>query len=394
MDRFVLDLPITDGVLQLTVLVAAALAVQLTLERIHLPGITGLLLIGMLIGPGGAELLPREPVVSLLGSIGLVYIMFLAGLEVDLEVASEHTREVVGFGVLSFVLPFLLAAGLGWWAGFGAGGALLIGAAFSSHTLLSYPVVEGMGLAGRRPMVTAIGGTLLTDTLALVSLVLIVAAFAGGRNEASIGGPVSLLLLLLLVVVAVAVVPRAGSAFLASGASREEKALFVFMVLLALSSAAELIGTEDILGAFLAGLCLNGVVRGMGALHEHVAFVGRMLFIPFFFVETGMRLELVVLRGGSGVWVLSAALLGAVVAGKAGATWVAGRLFGYDLPERGVMLGLTLPQAAATLAVTVVAAESGLLDELAVDAVILVILATSVAGPMLTRLAGERMDAA
>jgi Kef-type K+ transport system membrane component KefB len=386
-----LTLPVTDGILQFTILVAAALAVQLTVERLHLPGIVGLLVIGMLIGPGGAGVLPREPVVALLGSVGLVYIMFLAGLEIDLDVVRRHRGEVVLFGVLAFTLSLAPAVGVGLAAGMGVGGALLLGAALSSHTLVAYPLVERYGLVHRRPIVAAIGGTLLTDTLALVLLAVTI------QTVGSDGGPLGWILplagLAALAAGALSVVPRVARRFFASeGADRAEKALFVLAVLMVLSAAAELIRTEDILGAFIAGVALNRAVREREELHEHLAFVGRMLFIPFFFVETGMRLELEVFTGRGETWLLAGVLLLVVLAGKGAATWIAGARYGYSGADRTAMVGLTVPQAAATLAVTVTAAERGVMGGEVVDAVIVVIFVTCLAGPLLVRSAARRLS--
>jgi hypothetical protein len=142
-----LELPVTDVLLQFTLVVSAALLVQVTLERSRIPGIVGLLVLGMLIGPGGMGLLPEEPVVKLLGSLGLLYIMFIAGLEIDLDTVRSHKREAVSFGILGFALSFAPAVAVGLLMDLGWTGALLLGAALSSHTLLSYPILERSSLA-------------------------------------------------------------------------------------------------------------------------------------------------------------------------------------------------------------------------------------------------------
>jgi Kef-type K+ transport system membrane component KefB len=385
-----IETPIADPIVQFTVLVTAGLLVRLTIERLHMPGLTGLLLIGMLLGPAGLGVIPREPVVELLGGLGLVYIMFLAGLEVDLDVVRDRRRETAGFGLAAFLLSALPAVAVGLGIGYGWAGAALLGSALASHTLLAYPVVSRLRLQHRRAVVATIGGTLITDTLALVLLALVVQAQGAGEGVG--GGLLPLALLAVLVALALLIVPRIARWLLAHELPvAVEKALFVFVVLLVLASAAEFIGTEAILGAFLAGVCLNRPLRKRESLHDHVDFVGRMLFIPFFFVETGMRLELEVFTERLDVWPLAGLLLAAVVFGKLGAVWITGRAFDYGWPERGVMLGLSIPQAAATLAVTLTARRTGLLGEEVVDAVIIVIFATCIAGPLLARAAGRRL---
>lgn len=387
----ILELPLREPVLQFTLLATLALMVQLAAERIRLPGLIGLLLVGIAIGPGALALLPREPVAAMLGEVGLVYIMFLAGVEINLNVVREHKREVTVFGLLTLAMTFVPVAGVALLLDFSWTGALLLGTALCSHTLVAYPVVKALDLLKRQPVVTAIGGTLITDTLSLVLLAILIQS-AGQEEGGGWGWLTPLLLLALVVVVSVLTVPRlARTAFSSSRVTRAEKALLVLVLLLVLASATRLIGTESILGGFLAGLCLNRALRERPELHEHLGFVGRMLFIPFFFIDTGMRIELDVLTGQWPVWLMAGAMIASVVAGKAAAAWFTGRHYGYSRTDRVLMFGLTVPQAAATLAVTVTASEAGAFDELVVDAVVVVILVTCLIGPLLSRLAGRKL---
>lgn len=386
-----ISIPILDPILQFTLLATMALLVQLTVKRLHLPGLIGLILGGMAIGPGALDILPREPVAELLGQIGLVYIMFLAGVEVDLDVLKKHRAEASAFGVLSFGVTALLTLVVALLMDFGWSGALLLAAALSSHTLVAYPLVKQMKLLGRRPVVTAVGGTLLTDTLALVMLAIVIQT-AGGEGESAWGWLMPLVLLAILVMIAVAIVPQvAMGLFARTKASRAEKALFVLVVVLVMASLTEVIGTEAILGAFLAGLCLNRPLRHRDELHEHLGFVGQMIFIPFFFVDTGMRIDLDVFAGDAWVWGLTATAIAVVFAGKVSAVWITGWFYQYSLADRLLMIGLTTPQAAATLAVTVTASELGAFDNVVVDAVILVILFTCLSGPLMCGFAGRRL---
>lgn len=385
-----LEFLISDLILQFTVLATVILVIQFTFTRLHIPGLVGLLVIGMLIGPGGFAVLPREPVVELLGSVGLLFIMFLAGLEVDLAVVKTHKQEAITFGLLAFALSLVPAMGVGLLMGYGWAGAVLLGAALSSHTLLAYPIIERLRLFHHRPIVATIGGTLLTDTLALVLLVVVTQRTDSQGGTLSWLGP--LFLLAALVGVSFATIPHLGRYFFENVQGRPaEKALFLLVILLLLSVAADVIGTEDILGAFIAGVCLNRLVQRREELQEHLQFTGRMLFIPFFFVETGMRLELAVFTGQLDTWVLAGFLLIAVLFGKSTASWITGAIFGYAKVARVVMSGLALPQAAATLAVVVTAREVGLLGEEVVDAIIIVIFLTCLLGPLVTRFAGRRL---
>jgi Kef-type K+ transport system membrane component KefB len=388
------NMPIEDPILQFTVLLTAALIVRLTVERLHLPGLVGLLVMGMLLGPGGTAVLPREPVVELLGDVGLIYLMFVAGLEIDLDIVRENRRETMLFGVLAFSCSLLPAVAAGLLMGYPLKAALLLGTLLSSHTLLAYPIIERLGLLHRRSVVTGIGGTLVTDTLALVLLAIVIQT-AGVENSDGGGWQwlVPLVLLASIVGASLWAVPRFSRYFFRRAwITGPEKALYVLVVLLLLATAAELIGTEKILGAFLAGVCLNRALAEREELRGHLEFAGRLLFIPFFFVSTGMRLELEIFTGEWSVWLLAALLLALVVLGKATASWLIGVWYGYTRRDRLLLIGLTIPQAAATLAVTLTAREAGLFEEQMMDAVILLIFVTCLGGPLLTKYAGKRLD--
>jgi Kef-type K+ transport system membrane component KefB len=382
------ELPIEDVIVQFAVVIAAALAVQLLFDRTRIPGIIGLLMLGMLLGPGGAGVLAKEPVIELLGTIGLLYIMFMAGVEIDLDIVRGHKRETAGFGLLAFTLTFIPATGLALIAGLETAGALLIGAALSSHTLVSYPRVHDLGLANHQPVVAATGGTLLTDTAALVVLVIVTQASAD--NGGVLGWAMPLVLLASLTAGSLLVIPRIARRLLTSDSNPfVRKALLVLVILLVLSVMADAIGTEKILGAFLAGVCLNRALHRHPELRRHVEFVGRMLFIPFFFVETGMRLELDVFVEGASTWLFAAGLLATVIAGKGLAAWLTGRKFGYTAMDRLAMAGLSFPQAAATLAVAVIGLELGIVAPATVDAIIIVIFLTCLIGPLVTNAAAK-----
>lgn len=389
---FDFNLPLEDAILQFTLVLLVVLVVQRAFHRVPLPGLVGLLVFGMLIGPGGADILPEEPVVDLLGSIGLLFIMFIAGLEIDLETVRHHKRESTVFGALCLVLTFLPVLGVGLLFGLAWAGAMLLAASLASHTLISYPIIRRMGLIHRRPIVAAVGGTLLTDTASLV--VLVVVLQLSGAEDGALGWVGPLVLLALLAVVALLGLPRlARMVFDEREASLAENALFAVAALLTLAALAELIGAKDILGAFIAGIALNRTLARREVLLDHIAFAGRMLFIPFFFVHTGMKLELAVF-GSVEPWMMAGLLVVAVIAGKGGAAWITGRGFGYSWTDRWAMTGMTIPQAAATLAVTTTAEAAGLIDDAVLDVVIVVIFVTCLAGAVITRAAAGRLAGA
>lgn len=383
------NFPLEDTILQFTLVLLVVLVVQRVFHRVPVPGLVGLLIVGMLIGPGGAQILPAEPVVELLGSIGLLFIMFLAGLEIDLEIVRNHKREAAVFGSLSLSLSFFPVLGVGLLFRLEWTGALLLAAALASHTLISYPIIQRMGLIHRRSIVAAVGGTLLTDTAALVILVVVLQVASAEGGVLGWAGPI--VLLAVMAAAAIFALPKlAHATFEDPEASLAENALFVVAVLVALAALAELIGTKDILGAFIAGIALNRSLRGREALLDHLIFAGRMLFVPFFFIHTGMMLELAVFSEVR-PWLMAGLFVLAVFAGKAGAAWISGHVFGFSRIERWAMTGMTIPQAAATLAITITAEGAGLIDKTLVDAVVVVIFITCLAGAVLTRATALRL---
>lgn len=382
-------LPVEDVIIQFTLVVIASLIVRVGFERTRVPGLIGLILLGMAIGPGGMQVLPQEPVIELFGTIGLLYIMFTAGAEIDLDLVRDRKREAMSFGAMAFAFTFAPAFGVGLLFGLEWAGALLLAAALSSHTLVAYPIIGRFGLAGRRPIVAATGGTLLTDTASLLVLVIVIRT-TGGEGGWSWIIPIASLAA--LSAIALLLVPRLSLLLLGSGYNTQaEKALFLLAVLLVLSVLAEAIGTEDILGAFLAGLCLNRALHRRHDLKQHLDFVGQMLFIPFFFVQTGMRLRLDALQEPV-TWLLAVGLVAVVVIAKGGAALAATRLFGYSRAEGMAVASLSFPQAAATLAVIVIGLEMGAFDDQTADAVIIVIFLTCLIGPLLTRRAARQMS--
>lgn len=384
-------LPLDDVVYQFGFVIVAALIVMLGLEKSRIPGIVGLLILGILIGPDGFGVLPEESAVSKLGPVGLLYIMFVAGLEIDLGKVRERPDEAAVFGTTAFLFTLAPVVAISFVMGLDLAGALLLGAALSSHTLVSYPMLVKKNLNRRRAIVAATGGTLLTDTAALLLLVVTI-RFAGEESGYFLGALVPILLLFALAAVAIWLVPMLAQRVMNSEiVTLAEKALFALAILMVLAIIAEAIGTKDILGAFLAGLVLNRTLHQYPNTLSHLEFVGRMLLVPLFFIETGTRLEFAVIFGSLEIWLIAAVLAAVIIAAKSAASWLSARHYGYGRGDLLAMAGLSFPQAAATLAIVITGQEMGLLGADIVDAVIIVILMTCLVGPLLTLYATSKM---
>lgn len=382
--------PIRDPVLIFALAMGIFLLAPALCARLKVPGIVGLILAGTLVGPHVLNLLERDFTFELLGQVGLLYLVFLAGLELDLHRFAEYRSRSIVFGLLSFGFPLGLAIGVMPLLGFSLTAALLVGAIIGSHTLLAYPTVGKLGIAKNPAMITVIGGTLVTDTLALTVLAVVSGAMEG--NLSAVFWVRLFGVLALYVAAVVVIVPRVGRWFFRSVPS-EAPAEFIFLmvVLFATAWAASLAGAQPIIGAFLAGLALNRLIPLNSPLMTRVRFVGNALFIPFFLLSVGMLVDPRVLGTSARVWVLAAAFIGLVHAGKLAGAWASRALFGYSRTEGLAMFGLSLPQAAATLAVTFVGLEIGLFAEDVVNAVIVMIVVTVFVGPWLVERHGREI---
>jgi Kef-type K+ transport system membrane component KefB len=380
------ELPFHEAGLVFAVLTVAILLAPAVARRLRLPEIVVVVLLGFAIGPTGLGLLERVGVVEVLGTVGLLYLMFVAGLELDLDDFIANRRDSIGFGALTFVIPMILGTASALALGYEVLPSILLASCWASHTLLTYPAFQRAGTFGNRAVATTVGATIITDTAALLVLAVVARASQGSLT------PVFWLTLLpsmaVVTFAAVAGLPRLARWFFSgAGQDRNLRFLFVMVALFVTASVAELIGIEAIVGAFLAGLALNRSVPNGGALMERIDFLGASLFVPLFLLATGMLIDLAVLADPrtllvGGVFTAIATL------GKLAAAATAGKLFGYHGVEVGAMFALSNAQAAATLAAIVVGLNVGLLDTATVNAVIIVILVTClVASTLATRYA-------
>lgn len=353
------------------------------MKRARIPGIIGLLIGGFAIGPYGLNLIGAgNTTVPDLGQLGLLYLMFVAGVELDLGLVRVHRRAVVAFGALTFALPMLFGSAIGLALGWIVPAALLLGALLSSHTLLLYPTARAAGLSADRGVATAVGATVLTDTAALVVL----AAVSGSQTAGGSGTSIALQIALglaVLVAFTLGLLPRlARLAFRYLGTDRVVRYLLAVASFLAAGTVADVFGIEPIVGAFFAGLALNRLVPNEGPLMDRIDFFGSAVFVPIFLVSVGMLLDPAVMVEGETLK-LAGLFIAASVGGKAASAAIARLALGYSGPQAELMLGLTVPQAAATLAATVVGFNIGLFDQSVVNAALVLILASILLGTFL-----------
>jgi Kef-type K+ transport system membrane component KefB len=359
--------------LEFFVLFCVILLGPIVFNRLGLPGLIGLVIGGWAIGAHGLDLIGSgNQTVPELGKLGLLYLMFVAGLELDLHVLKEYKRAAVALGLFCFAVPFAAGFAVGSALGWSYGARVLLGALASSHTLIVYPTIRDAGLGGNPAVASAVGATVLTDTLALIVLALVSGSETGSGSPALIVGEIAIGFAV-LAGVGVFVLPRVVDAGLRRwGSDRVARYVVVIVALLFMAMLAEVFGIEAIVGAFFAGLALNRLVPNEGPSMERVEFFGAAVFIPIFLVSIGLLLDPSVMFTGTTLE-LAAYICAAAIGGKAVACWLAGVLLGFSRPQRIAMFALTVPQAAATLAVTLIGFEIGVFGVSVVNAVLVLI---------------------
>ena len=364
------------------VLLAVTLIVPPIFERLQLPGVLGLLAMGVVLGPNSLGVLSAEsPVVELLADVGLLYLMFVAGLEIDLKQLRQVKYRAAGFGGLTFTLPLITGIAIGRWFGFDWNGAVLMGSLLASHSLMTYPVVRRLGVVANEAVTVTIGATICTDIGALIILAVCLGinegGFSLGRLFALLG---SLSLYTLVVLLGF---DWAGREFFRRSSDDEgNQFLFVLLAVFLAAIGAELIGVEKIVGAFLSGLAVNDVLRN-GPVKEKVVFVGSVLFIPIFFVNVGLLIDLpTFVRSLSSFWLALAIVVGLVVS-KFTAAFLAKLSFHYSWREMLTMGSMSIPQVATTLAATLVGNRAGMLSDGVLNSVVVMMLVTATLGPLL-----------
>jgi Kef-type K+ transport system membrane component KefB len=358
---------------QLLIAMLVVVVGPLLAERLRIPGLIGLLVGGWLIGSNALGIVPAEGgIVDELGEVGLLYLMFMAGLDLDLAVFRKYRKEAVLFSVLTFTAPMALGVIAGLALDYGTAASILLGSLFASYTLVVYPVVRALGLAPNRAVAATVGATVLTDTLALVVLAAVAGSATGSASAlelvTQIGGG-----LLILAVWCFGVLPRVARWFFSSiGHERTLRYGFLLVALLSAGTLAEVVGIESIVGAFFAGLALNRLVPNGGEFMERIEFFGSALLIPMFLVSVGAVIDVRVMADPATLG-LAAAFVAACIGGKAIAAIVCRPLFSFTWDEVGVVFGLSVAQAAATLAATFVGLNIGLFTISTVNAVMIVI---------------------
>lgn len=374
------------GMLMLTILVAPAL-----LQRYKIPGIIGFILTGALLGPHGINLLEHGEGIKLLAAVGLLYLMFWAGLEIDMANFLKIRYKSLAFGLLTFCLP-LVIGGLGsyYLLDFDGKSALLLASMFSTHTLISYPIVNRLRLTQNEAVTIAVGGTIITDTLALLLLAVISGSEQGTidtwywiRLAVSLGA-FSLVIFTIL--------PKISKWFFRKVESDlTNQYVFVLAVVFTCGLLAELTGVEAIIGAFLAGLMLNRLIPHTSLLMGRIEFVGNALFIPAFLFSVGMMVNLNIFFKSAATIVMAVLLTFLALITKWLAAFTTQKIYGYSVNQRNLIFGLSSSHAAATIAIILIGYQLNLFDEAVLNSAVFLILVTCLVSSVVTDKVARKM---
>ena len=385
------ELPLGNPVLIFSLILLIILLSPILLKKLNIPGIIGLIISGVVIGPFGFNILEKNSAIDLFSTIGLLYIMFIAGLELDLNEFRTHRNKSLLFGLFTFFLP--LATGFPvcyYFLGYDFNASLLTASMFATHTLVAYPIVSKLGISKNQAVAVTVGGTILTDTAVLLILAVIIGNSKGDLNQEfwlRLGISLTIFSLIMFLVI-----PRVSKWFFSKLESEKHSHyIFVLSVVFFAAFLAEVAGVEPIIGAFVAGLALNRLIPHSSALMNRIEFIGNSLFIPFFLISVGMLVDISVLLKGPTALIVAGTLSVVAIFGKWIAAFFTQLIFRYSAVQRQLIFGLSSAHAAATLAVILVGYKADILDENILNGTIILILITCVVASFATEKAAKKI---
>ena len=388
--------PITDPTLIFFVVLLTILFAPIIMGKLRIPHIIGMVLAGMLIGKYGLNILERDSSFELFGRVGLLYIMFLAGLEMDLESVKKSSKRILIFGLLSFLIPFVLTFVMAsWLLNYSPQTSFLLGCIMASNTLIAYPIVGRYGLQRDSSVMLSVGASMLSLFLSLVMLAALVASHEENTN-------VWFWLFFLLkfcgfIAACILIIPRLTRYFLRRYSDQVMQFIFVLSVMFLSAAASEAAGVEGIVGAFISGLILNRYIPHVSPLMNRIEFIGNALFIPYFLIGVGMLIRISSLfTSWHMVWIVALIVFFGTF-GKAVAAYVSSLLFRLPKSAGHMMFGLTSAHAAGSIAMVMVGMQlevapgTYLINDEILNGVVIMILVTCVISSLMTAHAAQQI---
>ncbi|PZX53306.1 cation:proton antiporter [Algoriphagus chordae] len=346
-------LPIENPVSKFLLILLIILLAPIALNRLKIPPLLGLIIAGAIVGPTGLNLIERDSGIILSGTAGMLYIMFLAGLEIDLVDFRKNSKKSMVFGMYTFLIPMILGmiAGL-YLLNMSMLTSTLLASMFASHTLIAYPMISKLGISKNRAVNITVGGTLITDTLALLVLAIVVEVTKGDVN--ALFWMKLVVSLTVFTCIVLFLVPPIARWFLKKYDDNVSQYVFCLVLVFLGAAMAELAGVEPIIGAFLVGLAVNPLISHASPLMNRIEFVGNAIFIPFFLIGVGMLVDFTAFINGWETIIVAIVMTVVATLAKYLAALATQKTYGFTKDERKVIFGLSNAQAAATLAAVTV----------------------------------------
>ncbi|MBS1764483.1 MAG: cation:proton antiporter [Bacteroidetes bacterium] len=384
-------LPLKNPVLIFSLILLIILLSPVLLRRLNIPGIIGLIISGVIIGPHGLNIIENNSAITLFSTIGLLYIMFIAGLELDLNEFKANRNKSLLFGFFTFTIPLAIGYPVCYYLlHYDFNASFLTASMFATHTLVAYPIVSKLGVSKNQAVAVTVGGTILTDTAVLIILAVIL-----GNKQGNLGQEFWLRLgvsLTIFSAIMFLIIPRIAQWFFRKLESEKHSHyIFVLAVVFFGAFLAEVAGVEAIIGAFVAGLALNKLIPHSSALMNRIEFIGNALFIPFFLISVGMLVNVKVLLSGPMALIVATSLTLVALTGKWLAALFTQLVFKFSGAQRQLIFGLSGAHAAATLAVILVGFKAEILDENILNGTIILILITCIVASFATEKAAKKI---
>lgn len=379
---------ITNPLIIIALLLAIVLVVPMVCRKIRIPSIVGFIIVGCIVGPNGLHLFQGSDAIQALGKIGILYIMLQAGIEVDINDFRQHRNYSLLFGFYSFIVPFVLGVLSGLALGFNGVTSTLLGAMYGSHTLMTYPIVSRYGVQKNSAVNIAVGGTMLTISLALFVLAIIKSNFI--YTDAMTTGTLIARVVITVVLITI-VFPWLVQRFFKHTQDPNTGFLVVMTVMVVSALLADWSGLEGILGAFICGAAMNRLVPNLSPVMMRINFVGNNIFVPLFLLGVGFLIDASLIWHSWTTLIIAVVMVATKLIGKWIAAWIAQKNFGMQPVERQLMFGLTHATAAGTLAIVTIGYEMGIFNTEILNASVVMILALCSSSSFITEYAAKRL---
>jgi len=384
-------LPLINPVNIFTLILLIIFLSPILMAKIKVPHIVGFIIAGIIIGPYGLNLLSKNLAVDLFATIGLLYIMFIAGIELNLNEFKKKKHKSLMFGFLTFSIPIIIGFPVCYYLlNYPLLTSLLTSSMFATHTLVSYPIVSKYKISQNEAVAVTIGGTILTDTAVLILLAVIIGAKDGKLTSAF--WMQLIISLTVFVSIVFFVVPYVAKWFLGkSESSKTSHYVFILTCMFFSAFLAQMAGVEPIIGAFISALALNRLIPKPSKLFSNIEFVGNAIFIPFFLISVGMVVNLHVLFRGFGAVIVALTLTIVALAGKWLSVFFTQKIYRYSNTQRKLMFGLSSSHAAATLAIILIGYKKNIIDDDILNGTVILILVTCMVASITAEHASKKL---